>query len=323
MWEYLVRRTAQSLLTLLLISIVTFGLIHAAPGGPATMFIKPGQSPEQVARQMELWGLDRPLHIQYLDWLGRMTRGDFGNTFRANRPVGELLWPALKNTVILMGTAWLLSLLVAIPWGIYNSTRQYGISDNLAAAVGYAGFAMPAFWFGIILQVTFALTLKWLPLSDMHSMSRRGEFLDLLRHMVLPVMTLVLINLASYLKYSRASMLEVLGQDYVRTARAKGVPERKVVFRHALRNALIPIITVLGLDLPYIVGGAALTETVFNWPGMGRLFVDNAMAREYTVLMGVTVVTAFVVILGNLLADILYAAVDPRVRLTGKGVTSA
>jgi len=323
MWEYLIRRIAQSLLVLLLISIVTFGLIHAAPGGPATMFIKPGQSPEMVAVQMKQWGLDRPLPVQYLDWLGRMVRGDFGNTFRANRPVGELLWPALKNTVILMGTAWVLSLLVAIPWGIYNSTRQYGLSDNLAAGIGYAGFAMPAFWFGIILQVAFALKLGWLPLSDMYSMNHRGEFFDLLRHMVLPVMTLVLINLASYLKYSRASMLEVLGQDYVRTARAKGVPERKVVFRHALRNALIPIITVLGLDLPYIVGGAALTETVFNWPGMGRLFVDNAMAREYTVLMGVTVVTAFVVILGNLLADILYAAVDPRVRLTGKGVTSA
>lgn len=323
MWEYLVRRIAQSLLVMLLISLVTFALIHAAPGGPVTVFISPNQSPQDVALQMKAMGLDRPLYVQYLDWVGRMARGDFGNTFKAGRPVGELLWPALKNTVVLMATAWVLTLMIAIPWGIYNSTRQYGLSDNLAAAVGYAGFAMPAFWFGIILQVTFALKLRWLPLSDMYSMDRRGEFLDLLRHMVLPVTTLVLINLAGYLKYARASMLEVLGQDYVRTARAKGVSERKVVFRHALRNALIPIITVLGLDLPFIVGGAALTETVFNWPGMGRLFVDSANAREYTILMAITVVTAFVVILGNLLADVLYAAVDPRVRLTGKGVASA
>lgn len=323
MWEYLVRRVAQSLLVLFLVSLVTFGLIHAAPGGPVTLFIKPGQSPEIVQQQLHNMGLDRPLHVQYWDWLSRMVRGDFGKTFKASRPVGDLLWPALKNTIILMATAWLITLLIAIPWGIYNSTRQYGISDNVAAAIGYAGFAMPAFWFGILLQEAMALKLGLFPLSDMHTIGREGDIVDLVRHMVLPVTTLVIINLAGYLKYARASMLEVLGQDYVRTARAKGVPERKVVFRHALRNALIPIITILGLDLPFIVGGAALTETVFNWPGMGRLFVDAAFAREYTLLMATTVVTAVVVILGNLLADILYAAVDPRVRLGGKGATSA
>jgi len=323
MWEYLVRRVGQSLLVLFLVSLVTFGLIHAAPGGPVTMFIKPGQSPEIVQQQLHNMGLDRPLHVQYWEWLTRMLRGDFGKTFKAGRPVGDLLWPALKNTFVLMGTAWAITLLIAIPWGIYNSTRQYGFSDNLAAAIGYAGFAMPAFWFGILLQEAFALKLGWLPLSDMHEIGREGELLDLVRHMVLPVTTLVIINLAGYLKYARASMLEVLGQDYVRTARAKGVPERRVIFRHALRNALIPIITILGLDLPFVVGGAALTETVFNWPGMGRLFVDAAYAREYTILMAVTVVIAVVVVLGNLLADILYAAVDPRVRLSGKGATSA
>jgi len=311
------------MLVLFLVSLVTFGLIHAAPGGPVTLFIKPGQSPEIVQQQLHNMGLDRPLHVQYWDWLSRMVRGDFGKTFKAGRPVGDLLWPALKNTIVLMATAWLITLLIAIPWGIYNSTRQYGISDNVAAAIGYAGFAMPAFWFGILLQEAMALKLGWFPLSDMHAIGREGDLVDLVRHMALPVTTLVIINLAGYLKYSRASMLEVLGQDYVRTARAKGVPERKVVFRHALRNALIPIITVLGLDLPFIVGGAALTETVFNWPGMGRLFVDSAFAREYTLLMATTVVTAVVVILGNLLADILYAAVDPRVRLGGKGATSA
>lgn len=323
MSEYLVKRILQSVLVLLLVSVVSFGLIHAAPGGPVTMFIKPNQSPEMVKVQMHNLGLDRPVPVQYWEWLTRMAKGDFGTTFKANRPVGELVWPALKNTITLMATSWGITLLIAIPWGIYNSTRQYGLSDNIAAAIGYAGFAMPAFWFGILLQEFFSLKLNWLPLSSMYDMGHQGEFLNLLTHMVLPVATLVIINLAGYLKYSRASMLEVLGQDYVRTARAKGVPERKVVFRHALRNAMIPIVTILGMDLPMLVVGAALTETVFNWPGMGRLFVDMAMAREYSVLMALTMITAFVVILGNLLADLIYAAVDPRVRLTGKGVTSA
>lgn len=323
MWEYLVRRIAQSILVLFLVSLVTFGLIHAAPGGPATLFIKPGTTPEMVQVQLHNMGLDRPLHIQYWEWLTDMVRGDFGLTFRSGRPVGDLLWPALKNTLVLMASAWFLTLFIAIPWGIHNSTRQYGLSDNIAAGIGYAGFAMPAFWFGILLQEALAIKLGWLPLSDMFTIGHDGEVLDLITHMIMPVTTLVIINLAGYLKYARASMLEVLGQDYVRTARAKGVPERKVVFIHALRNALIPIITILGLDLPFIVGGAALTETVFNWPGMGRLFVDSANSREYTLLMATTVVTAVVVVLGNLLADILYAAVDPRVRLTGKGVTSA
>jgi peptide/nickel transport system permease protein len=181
---------------------------------------------------------------------------------------------------------------------------------------------MPTFWFGILMQEVFSLKLNLFPLSNMHTYGQTG-FGDLVHHMVLPVSVLVIIGLAGYTRYSRASMLEVLGQDYVRTARAKGVSENKVVFKHALRNALIPIVTILGLELPIVVVGAALTETVFNWPGMGRLFVDMAFAREYSVIMAITMVTAVVVIVGNLIADILYAVVDPRVRLTGKGATSA
>ena len=323
MSEYLIRRILTSILVLFLVSIVSFGLIHAAPGGPATLYIKPNQSPEIIKVQMHNMGLDQPLHIQYWKWLTNMLKGDFGNTFKAGRPVGDLLWPALKNTFILMGVEWVLTLLIAIPWGIYNSTRQYGFSDNLSAVVGYAGMAMPVFWFGIILQQIFSIKLDWLPLSDMYSINKQGQLGDLMLHLVLPVTVLVLINIAGYVKYSRASMLDVLGQDYVRTARAKGVSERKVIFKHALRNALIPIVTIIGLDLPVLVGGATLTETVFNWPGMGRLFVDSAYGREYSVIMAITIVTAVFVILGNLVADILYALIDPRVRLTGKGASAA
>ncbi|HWI66279.1 MAG TPA: ABC transporter permease [Symbiobacteriaceae bacterium] len=321
MTEYLIRRVGQSLLVLFLVSLVTFGIIHAAPGGPVTIFIRPNTSPEMIKVQMHNLGLDRPLHIQYWEWLKRVFQGDFGNTFRANRPVGDLLWPALKNTLTLMCVAWGLTILIAIPWGIYNSTRQYGLSDNVAAIIGYAGFALPTFWFAILLQEAFSLRLRWLPLSGLHTMGR-SDWPDLLQHLVLPVLTLVIVNIAGYLKYARASMLEVLGQDYVRTARAKGVSERKVIFRHALRNALIPIVTVLGMDLPYVVTGAALTEAVFNWPGMGQLFVSMANLREYSVLMAIAIVTAFVVILGNLLADILYAVIDPRVHLSAKGANA-
>jgi peptide/nickel transport system permease protein len=318
MTEYLIRRLLQSVLVLFLISVLTFVMIHAAPGGPTQVLLAPGLSPEAFEVQKHNMGLDRPVHIQFLHWIGNLLQGDLGYTFKNHIPVNEILWPTVENTLVLMAAAWLLSLVISIPWGIYNSTREYGLSDQTSSFISYLGFAMPTFWFGIILQQFFSIKLDILPLSDMWTMGKEGNIVDLLYHMVLPVTVLSLGFLAAYVKYSRSSMLEVLSQDYIRTARAKGLKEKKVVFRHALRNALIPIITILGLDLPILVGGAALTERVFNWPGMGRLFVDMAVSREYSVLMSITLVVAVVVVLGNLLADILYAIVDPRVQF-GKG----
>ncbi|MEG6589453.1 ABC transporter permease [Paenibacillus barengoltzii] len=323
MTEYLIRRLLQSVLVIFLITVVTFLLIHAAPGGPTQVFLAPGLSPEAFEQQKHNLGLDKPLPVQYLRWVGDLLQGDLGYTFKNHLPVADLLWPRIGNTFILMGSAWLLTLIIALPWGIYNSTKEYGLSDQTASFISYIGFAMPTFWFGILLQQWFSLGLDWLPLSDMHSRGKEDSLLDLLLHLVLPITVLSLGFLASYIKYARASMLEVLEMDYIRTARAKGVKERKVVFRHALRNALIPIITILGLDLPLLVGGAALTENVFNWPGMGRLYVEMATAREYSVLMAITIVTSVMVILGSLLADILYAIVDPRVKLGGKGTKAA
>ncbi|QAY68236.1 ABC transporter permease [Paenibacillus protaetiae] len=322
MTEYLIRRVLQSVLVLFLISIVTFLLIHAAPGGPTQMMIAPGLSPEAFEVQKHNLGLDQSLPVQYWKWVSDLLQGDLGHTFKNNLPVSDILWPTVGHTFVLMAAAWLLSLIIAIPWGIFNSTRTYGLSDQTASFISYLGFAMPTFWFGIMLQQYFSIKLDWLPLSDMYTMGKEGNLADLFMHLVLPVTVLTLGFLASYVKYSRSSMLEVLDQDYIRTARAKGVKERKVIFRHALRNALIPIITVLGLDLPILVSGAALTENVFNWPGMGRLFVDMALAREYSVLMSITLITAVIVILGNLIADILYAIVDPRVQI-GKGGKAA
>ncbi|MGN7455241.1 ABC transporter permease [Paenibacillus pasadenensis] len=318
MGEYLIRRTLQSVVVLFLISVFTFGLIHAAPGGPTQIFLSPGLSVEAGQIKAEQLGLNDPLPQQYFRWLGNILTGDLGATFKNNIPVGDILWPTVKNSVILMSVTWILTLLIAIPWGVYNSTKEYGLSDQTASFISYVGFAMPTFWFGIILQSTISIKLDWLPLSDMYTIGKQGDIPDLLMHMVLPVSVLTLISLAGYQKYMRSSMLEVLQQDYIRTARAKGVKENKVVFRHAWRNALIPLITLIGLDLPMLVGGAALTEKVFNWPGMGSLFVDMAMAREYSVLMAITLLSAVFVVIGNLIADILYAAVDPRVQL-GKG----
>ncbi|MBP3965811.1 MULTISPECIES: ABC transporter permease [Paenibacillus] len=319
MTEYMIRRTLQSVLVLFLISILTFLMIHAAPGGPTKIFLAPGLSPEAGAIQAHNLGLDRPIFVQYTIWLGNLLTGDLGYTFKNHIPVGDILWPTVQNTMVLMGAAWLFSLLIAIPWGIYNSTAEYGLSDQTANFVSYVGFAMPTFWFGIILQEYFSLKLDLLPLSDMYTMGKEGNLGDLFLHLILPVSVLTLGFLAAYTKYSRASMLEVLNQDYIRTARAKGLKEGRVIFRHALRNALIPIITILGLDLPILVGGAALTERVFNWPGMGRLFVDMAVAREYSVLMSITLIVSVIVVVGNLIADILYAVVDPRVQLGSKG----
>ncbi|WP_028544029.1 ABC transporter permease [Paenibacillus taiwanensis] len=323
MTEFLIRRVLQSLLVLFLISIVTFGLIHAAPGGPTQIFLSPGLSQEAGRIQAHNLGLDQPVYIQYVRWLGGMLQGDLGQTFKNNLPVSEILWPTVQNTVILMGVAWLFAMLIAIPWGIYNSTSEYGISDQTASMISYIGFAMPVFWFGIMLQELISIKWDLLPLSDMYTMGKEGDMGDLFMHLVLPVSVLTLGFLASYVKYSRTSMLEVLDQDYIRTARAKGMKERRVVFRHALRNAMIPIITILGLDLPILVAGAAITESVFNWPGMGRLFIEMAVAREYSVLMAITVITAVIVVVGNLIADILYAIVDPRVQIGRKGGVSS
>lgn len=317
--EYFLRRFLQSVLVLFLVSVVAFALIHAAPGGPLRIYLSPGLSQEAAKIQAHNLGLDKPVPIQYLHWLSDLLQGNFGYTFKNHIPVGTILWPTVGNTLILMGAAWFFSLAIAIPWGIYNSTREYGFSDQAASVISYLGFAIPTFWFGIILQELFALKWNLLPLSDMWTMGKEGNIFNLFQHMILPVGVLTLAFLAAYVKYSRSSMLEVLFQDYIRTARAKGMPEKRVIFRHALRNALIPIITILGLDLPVLVAGAALTESVFNWPGMGRLFVEMAMAREYSVLMAITLLTAVIVIVGNFLADILYALIDPRVKLAGKG----
>ncbi|MFF2480741.1 ABC transporter permease [Paenibacillus sp. NPDC058071] len=323
MTEFIIRRVLQSVLVLFLITIVTFSLIHLAPGGPFQIMLAPGLSPEAFQTQAHNMGLDKSVPEQYIKWIGNFLKGDLGTTFKNNKPVADLLWPTVKNTVVLMGSAWILTLLIAIPWGIYNSTREYSLSDQTASFISYLGFAMPTFWFGIILQQIFAIKLDWLPLSDMYTMGNEGQIGDLLQHLVLPVSVLTLGFLAAYVKYSRSSMMEVLHQDYIRTARAKGVREGKVIYKHALRNALIPIITIIALDLPMLVAGAALTESVFNWPGMGRMFVEYAVAREYNVLMAITMITAVIVIIGNLIADLLYAVVDPRVQLGKKGGRSA
>jgi peptide/nickel transport system permease protein len=222
----------------------------------------------------------------------------------------------MKNSLLLMGTAWVLSLAIAVPWGIHNSLRANGISDTIATLISFVVFSIPSFWLGIEMQVVFAYQLFWFPPSNMHSIAvNEKSLLDLAWHMVMPVIVLMFGFLASYLKHFRNSFLEVLSADFIRTARAKGASETRVLYRHALRNALIQIITVMAMDMPQLVGGSAFVELVFNWPGMGKELFTSAMIREYNMMMAIVIVTAMVVVIANWVADILYALVDPRIRV--------
>jgi peptide/nickel transport system permease protein len=315
MSRYVISRLIQSAFLLILVTIIVFGLIHAAPGGPSAVMADTKLPAAQLARMRANLGLDQPIPIQYLKWIRALARGDFGISYTDNRPVIDEIGQRLPNTLILAGTAFVLSLIIAIPLGIYSANRARSPADNVVSAASFIGLAIPVFWFGIVLIIIFSVKLQWLPSSGMYTTNKPPSLPDLLKHLVMPAIVLATPNIATFTRYIRASVLEVLGQDYVRTARAKGLGERSVVYQHVLRNALVPILTIIGVTLPIVVGGAAITESVFGWPGMGRLAVDAAFTRDYPVIMGITVLVAAFVILINLLTDLAYMLVDPRVRL--------
>jgi peptide/nickel transport system permease protein len=345
MATYITRRLIQTIGMLFLLSIVLFALVNLAPGGPLA---GQGQSrhvsPEKVAILKRQFGLDKPLPTQYLIWLvgndwmkvdadgdgieesygtrQGILRGDFGFSFRSRQPVLTEIGQKLPNTVYLMSITMLLALLIAIPIGIFSAIRQYSSFDIAVTTFSFAGQAIPEFWLGLILILVFYAWLKnpltgdpLLPAGGMFSIDIQGFVLsDRIRHLILPVATGALGWIAWYSRFLRSSMLDVIHKDYLRTARAKGLPNRMVIFKHALRNALIPLVTILALDLPYIFSGAVFVETLFSWPGMGRLYYQAAMQRDYPILLAVLIIGASLIILSNLLADILYAVLDPRVR---------
>jgi len=281
------------------ISLISFFIMHLAPGDPTALFIDPNVDPQELVRVRANWGLDQPIYIQYFKWLGNALRLDFGRSYLTGQPVIAEIAERLPNTLLLMVSAYVLTLLISIPVGVYSAVRKGGWFDNLFTVLSFIGMAIPTFWVGLMLMLLFAVQLDWLPATG---------------NLILPLITMTIGSLAGLTRYQRAAMLEVLNQDFIRTARAKGLPERVVIFKHALRNALIPIVTILGLSLPDLFGGAFIIETIFAWPGMGRLGVQAIFSRNYPLIMGIVMFSALLIVLGNLCADIGYALVDPRIR---------
>ena len=322
---YLVRRLLGAIPLLLGILTLIFFVVHLAPGDPTARFFNPNVSPEVVEQMRRNLGLDQPLHVQYAKWLWSFVGGDFGYSFGQMRPISEILPEVLWNTIQLTLVSLVVIFAIGMLIGIVQAVRQYSLADNVLTFVALFFYSMPSFWFALMLILILSLRAGqegWFiqfPASGMTSidheyLSWSGRLWDRLRHLVLPATALGIGSAAGVARYMRGAMLEVIHQDFIRTARAKGLSERKVIFKHALRNALIPIITLLGLYLPFLLSGAVLVETIFAWPGMGRAIVEAILARDYPMVMATSFVIASLVVLGNLLSDLLYAVVDPRIR---------
>jgi peptide/nickel transport system permease protein len=319
MGRYVIRRILQAIPLLFLLSIAMFGLIHLLPGGADAVLSNPRLTAAARAALRVRMGLDDPFYIQYVKWISAALTGNFGYSFVTNELVSTILARRFPATLELFGIAFLVALTLAILIGVISAVRQRTITDYTLTIVAYIGISMPAFLLGLLLQDIFGVWLHWLPTSGTGSyggavLSPFASLIDHLRHLILPVIALSILFIAGWSRYMRSSMIEVVKQDYMRTARAKGVGTPALLVRHALRNAVIPLITIVALDFGAIAGGATITEGVFAWPGMGLLFIDSLNARDYPVLIAMLMLSAFFVIAFNLIADILYAVMDPRIR---------
>jgi peptide/nickel transport system permease protein len=315
---FILKRTLQAIPTLLGASTLIFILMHAAPGDPTSIYLRPDIDPAVIEQMRKNLGLDQPVHVQYVRWLSSFAQGDFGYSFSQKRPILDIIKDTLPNTLVLSGIALVIIFAVGVVIGTIQAVRQYSWVDNVATVGAFFFYSMPSFWFGLMLILLLSYKFQLLPASQMTSVNFEflagGEqWVDRLKHLIMPATALGIGSAASVARYMRSGMLEQIRQDYVRTARAKGLSERVVIFKHAMRNALIPVVTLLGLTLPFLVGGAVLIETIFAWPGMGRLIITAIFQRDYPVVLAVAFVSSIMVILGSLLADILYSVVDPRV----------
>ncbi len=322
MWTYIAKRLLLMVPLLVGITLVSFVVIHLAPGTPVELqtTMNPKVSLEAQKRLRELYGLDKPLMVQYWDWLKRMTLLDFGRSFSPDRrPVLDKIKERVGITISLNALSLFIILLVSIPIGIVAAVRPHSWFDRATTLMVFFGFAMPTFWLALLLMMLFGVYLDWLPISGLtslgfHQLTLWQKIQDLVAHITLPVLVAAFGGLAGMSRYMRGNMLEVIRQDYITTARAKGLPERVVIFKHALRNALLPVITMLGLSVPGLIGGSVIFESIFAIPGMGQLFYGAVMARDYPLVMGELVIGAVLTLVGNLLADVGYALVDPRIR---------
>jgi peptide/nickel transport system permease protein len=325
MGAFILRRLLGAIPLLIGVATLIFVVLHLAPGDPTAFYFNPNIPPDVLEQLRRNLGLDQPLHIQYFRWLTSFLRGDFGYSFAQSRPVSAVVFEALPNTLILTGTALILVFIIGILIGVLQAVRQYSIFDSTSSVVSLFFYSMPSFWLALMLMLIFSLKAhQWgwpiaLPATgitsvDYEFLSFGEKIVDRISHMVLPVATLTLALAAGVARYTRGQMLEVIRQDYIRTARAKGLPERTVIMKHALRNSMLPVITLLGLYLPFLFSGAIFVEVIFAWQGMGRVIVDAIMQRDYALVMATTFIFAAIVVLGNLIADVLYAVADPRIR---------
>jgi peptide/nickel transport system permease protein len=315
MVRFAVRRLLGAVPLLFGVAILSFVFMEIAPGGPDTLFARNGRmSQAQLDAIRNNMGLDEPMLVRLGVWLRNLLQGDLGTSYSEFRPVSDVIRDVLPNTLLLMGVGMLISLTVALLFGVLAARKQYGFFDNLSSFISYFGLAMPVFWFGLMLQMLFAVKLGWLPSAGKSDAIDGGGFVDTVQHMLMPAFTIAIGSIAGWSRYVRASVLDQLNQDHVRTARAKGLRERRVLSGHVVRNALIPFVTVAGIDVPLYLTGAVITETVFAWPGMGRLFFESLTKRDYPVLMGILMLGAVLIVLGNLIADLVYGLLDPRIK---------
>ena len=321
MKKYVIRRLLLMVPLLLGISLLSFTIMQLAPGDPATLNVAMNSKidPSYLEKLRQSYGLNDPMMVQYWHWLKRICTLDFGTSFKDNRPVLDIIVERLPATFLLSGLSLLLLFVLAVPLGVAAAYYQNSWLDRFVTVFTFIGYSMPGYWFALLLMLLFGVQLNLLPISGM--MSTEADYLpwfqkigDLLSHLILPLAVTTFGGLASVSLYARTSMLEVIRQDYIRTARAKGLSETQVIFKHALRNALIPIATLIGLSLPGLIGGSFIIETLFAWPGMGQLGLEAVFSHDYPLLMGIGVITAFLTLTGNLLADLAYAWLDPRIR---------
>jgi peptide/nickel transport system permease protein len=319
MATYVLRRLIQAIPILIGISVVSFLIINLAPGDPTDRFRSGRVSAETIANLVRLYGLDKPLPEQFVRWFTAFWQFPFradawGYSFVDGRPVVEKIFEKIPTTLELMGTSLIVTMLVAIPLGVLAAVKQYSWADKIITTLATIGYALPSFVLGVLLLYIFAIKLNLFPSFGRQSLGQEGNFGDFLWHLVLPVSSLAIQQIAGWSRYMRSSMLEVLQQDYIRTAKAKGLANSRVVYKHALKNALLPVITLLGLTLPSLLAGAAITESIFTWPGLGFMAVQSVQTNDFPVVLAIVMIGGMMVLLGNLLADVLYGLVDPRIK---------
>jgi len=319
MRTYLIRRLLQLIPVFLGILIILFLIVELSPGGPTGNMVDPKMRPSQKAELAEKFGLNDPPVERFFKWVTNIFKGDFGRSFRHLKPVTDVIRDMIPPTLALSSMSLLFSLLIGIPVGIISATKQYTLADNALTIFSLLGISMPSFFFGLILLKFFAVDLGWFPLFGLrdplyNAPNKFMEILNMMWHLVLPMVVLGLSSTASFMRYTRSSMLEVIKSDYIRTARAKGLKEKVVIYRHAFRNAIIPIITLLGFSIPGLLSGAVITESVFGLPGLGKVSVDAVMYRDYPIILAVNTMLALLTLVSTIVADILYAAADPRIK---------